>query len=95
MTGRRAGGAGMLLVLMALAAAASPVGRCTHRMPPPLVFLPGEGTELYRGVGAIVLFGLMGAAIVTVTFLPALAIVVLSMRNRAGPDETAMPSLAR
>ncbi|WP_300970685.1 efflux RND transporter permease subunit [Thiocapsa sp.] len=44
----------------------------------PLVFLPGEGTELYRGVGVIVLFGLMGAATVTVTFLPALTVVVLS-----------------
>ncbi|MFP4607231.1 MAG: efflux RND transporter permease subunit, partial [Thiohalospira sp.] len=31
----------------------------------PLVFIPGEGTELYRGVGAIVLFGLLGAATVT------------------------------
>ncbi|MEA1080050.1 efflux RND transporter permease subunit [Marinobacter qingdaonensis] len=48
----------------------------------PLVFLPGEGTELYRGVGAIVLFGLVGAAIVTVTFLPALTIVVLGLRER-------------
>jgi multidrug efflux pump subunit AcrB len=44
----------------------------------PLVFLPGEGTELYRGVGVIVLFGLMGAATVTVTFLPALTVFVLS-----------------
>lgn len=44
----------------------------------PLVFLPGEGTELYRGVGAIVLFGLVGAAIVTLTFLPALTVFVLS-----------------
>ncbi|MDX1587324.1 MAG: efflux RND transporter permease subunit [Oleiphilaceae bacterium] len=43
----------------------------------PLVFLPGAGTELYRGVGAIVLFGLAGAAIVTVTFLPALTAFVL------------------
>lgn len=48
----------------------------------PLVFLPGEGTELYRGVGAIVLFGLVGAAIVTVTFLPALTIVVMGWRER-------------
>jgi len=40
----------------------------------PLVFLPGEGTELYRGVGAIVLFGLLGTAVVTLTFLPALTI---------------------
>jgi hypothetical protein len=30
----------------------------------PLVFIPGEGTGLYRGLGAIVLFGLAGAALV-------------------------------
>jgi len=43
----------------------------------PLVFIPGEGTELYRGVGAIVLFGILGAAIVSLTFLPALTTLVL------------------
>jgi multidrug efflux pump subunit AcrB len=43
----------------------------------PLVFIPGEGTELYRGVGAIVLFGLGCTAIVTLTFLPALTVAVL------------------
>lgn len=43
----------------------------------PLVFIPGEGTELYRGVGTIVMFGLMGAAIVTVTTLPALTALFL------------------
>jgi multidrug efflux pump subunit AcrB len=43
----------------------------------PLVFIPGAGTELYRGVGAIVLFGILGAAIVSVTMLPALTISVL------------------
>jgi len=47
----------------------------------PLVFIPGEGTELYRGVGAIVLFGLAGAATVTVTFLPALTVLVLGWRQ--------------
>ncbi len=47
----------------------------------PLVFLPGEGTELYRGVGAIVLFGLLGAATVTLTFLPALTVFVLGWRR--------------
>ena len=31
----------------------------------PLVFLAGEGTELYRGVGVIVMFGLLGTAIVS------------------------------
>lgn len=44
----------------------------------PLVLLPGEGTELYRGLGVIVLFGLVGAALVTLTFLPALLMVVFS-----------------
>jgi len=53
----------------------------------PLVFIPGEGTELYRGVGAIVLFGLAGAALVTLTFLPALTVWVLSFTERGrAPD---------
>ena len=48
----------------------------------PLVFLAGEGTELYRGVGVIVLFGLLGTALVTLTFLPALTVMVLKMSGR-------------
>lgn len=48
----------------------------------PLVFLPGAGTELYRGVGAIVLFGIVGAAVVTLTFLPALTTLVLRISER-------------
>ncbi|MBS3803829.1 MAG: efflux RND transporter permease subunit [Oleiphilaceae bacterium] len=43
----------------------------------PLVFFPGEGTELYRGVGAIVLFGLLGTAVVTLTFLPSLTVFAM------------------
>lgn len=43
----------------------------------PLVFLAGAGTELYRGVGAIVLFGLGFTALITLTFLPALVITVM------------------
>ncbi|MEJ2298080.1 MAG: efflux RND transporter permease subunit [Woeseiaceae bacterium] len=50
----------------------------------PLVFMPGAGTELYRGVGAIVLFGILGAAVVSLTMLPALTVVTLSWR-RASP----------
>ena len=45
----------------------------------PLVFLAGEGTELYRGVGVIVMFGLLGTAIVSLTFLPALTVMVLKL----------------
>jgi len=48
----------------------------------PLVFVPGEGTELYRGVGAIVLFGVAGTAVVALTFLPALTVTVLGRRGR-------------
>jgi multidrug efflux pump subunit AcrB len=48
----------------------------------PLVFLPGAGTELYRGVGTIVLFGLIGTAIVTLTFLPALTVTILNWQQR-------------
>jgi multidrug efflux pump subunit AcrB len=47
----------------------------------PLVFMPGAGTELYRGVGAIVLFGIVGAAIVSLTMLPALTVTALEWRR--------------
>ena len=47
----------------------------------PLVFIPGAGTELYRGVGAVVLFGIFGAAIVSLTMLPALTISVLEWKS--------------
>ena len=57
----------------------------------PLVFIPGAGTELYRGVGAIVLFGILGAAIVSVTMLPALTIAVMEWRAGRKPA----PSLER
>ena len=51
----------------------------------PLVFMPGAGTELYRGVGAIVLFGIFGAAIVSLTMLPALTVTVLEWSRRDQP----------
>lgn len=45
----------------------------------PLVLLAGEGAELYRGVGVIVMFGLLGTAIVTLTFLPVLTVMILKL----------------
>lgn len=48
----------------------------------PLVLLPGAGTELYRGLGAIVLFGLAFTALITLTFLPALLVTLLSVIER-------------
>ena len=50
----------------------------------PLVFLPGEGTELYRGVGIVVLFGLLSTAIVALTFLPALTLFFLERHHTTG-----------
>jgi multidrug efflux pump subunit AcrB len=56
----------------------------------PLVFLPGAGTELYRGLGAIVLFGLAFSALVTLTFLPCLLATLLRMMEQwADKRETA------
>lgn len=45
----------------------------------PLVFIPGAGTELYRGVGIVVLSGLLFSTLVTLFFLPSLMITVLTL----------------
>ena len=45
----------------------------------PLVFYPSAGTELYRGLGAIVLFGLLFSTLVTLTFMPALLALVFKV----------------
>ncbi|EIW89529.1 acriflavin resistance protein [Alishewanella agri BL06] len=47
----------------------------------PLVLLPGEGTELYRGVGIIVLCGLIFSTLISLIFLPALLVSVLKRRE--------------
>lgn len=44
----------------------------------PLVFIPGEGTELYRGVGIIVLSGILVSMLLSLTFLPALLVALVS-----------------
>jgi multidrug efflux pump subunit AcrB len=48
----------------------------------PLVLNPGAGTELYRGLGAIVLFGLLFSSVITITFMPALLSIVLEIGER-------------
>lgn len=60
----------------------------------PLVLIPGAGTELYRGVGAIVMFGIVGAAAVTLTMLPALLVSVLEYaeRRKRTPLEESAPT---
>ena len=48
----------------------------------PLVLLPGAGAELYRGLGAIVLFGLMFSSVVTLTVLPVFLAMVLGVAEK-------------
>jgi multidrug efflux pump subunit AcrB len=55
----------------------------------PLVFNPGAGTELYRGLGAIVLFGLLFSTLVTLTFMPALLALTLRFARRMQPRDDA------
>jgi multidrug efflux pump subunit AcrB len=47
----------------------------------PLVFSPGAGTELYRGLGTIVLFGLLFSTLVTLTLTPALLSLLLQLSD--------------
>jgi multidrug efflux pump subunit AcrB len=48
----------------------------------PLVFIPGAGSELYRGIGIVVLSGILFSTIVTLFFLPSLMITVLKIKQR-------------
>jgi len=48
----------------------------------PLVVMPGAGTELYRGVGAIILFGLLFSTIIALTYLPCLFVTIHELRER-------------
>ncbi|QBY03975.1 efflux RND transporter permease subunit [Thalassotalea sp. HSM 43] len=48
----------------------------------PLVLIPGEGTELYRGVGVIVMSGILVSTLLSITFLPALLIAVVRDKQR-------------
>ncbi|MFT4583084.1 MAG: multidrug efflux pump subunit AcrB [Gammaproteobacteria bacterium] len=60
----------------------------------PLVVNPGAGTELYRGLGAIVLFGLLFSSVITLTFMPALLSLVLESKLRwFGANEIKRESL--
>ncbi|MBE0378156.1 efflux RND transporter permease subunit [Pseudoalteromonas prydzensis] len=47
----------------------------------PLVFIPGEGSELYRGVGIIVLCGIAVSTIVSLTVLPAMLLMVYKQKG--------------
>ncbi len=50
----------------------------------PLVLMPGSGSELYRGLGAVVLGGLVVSTIFTLVLVPALLSLVFSIQDRLG-----------
>ncbi len=52
----------------------------------PLVFNPGAGTELYRGLGAIVMFGLLFSTLITLTFMPTLLSLTLQLKDWLSPS---------
>ena len=48
----------------------------------PLVLIPGAGSELYRGLGSVILGGLAVSTIFTVFVIPAILIFVIRMEKR-------------
>lgn len=48
----------------------------------PLVIAPGAGSELYRGIGAVLLGGLLISTIVTLVFVPALLGLTMELREK-------------
>jgi multidrug efflux pump subunit AcrB len=50
----------------------------------PLVLIPGAGTELYRGLGVVMLAGIACSTLVTLTFLPCLLVSSLALARRFG-----------
>jgi len=55
----------------------------------PLVLIPGEGTELYRGVGVIVMCGIFVSTFLSLTFLPAL---LMGLLKNTPDQKTASPA---
>jgi HAE1 family hydrophobic/amphiphilic exporter-1 len=61
----------------------------------PLVFMPGSGSELYRGLGAVVLGGLLCSTVFTLVLVPALlALFYRKPRARRGAPAGAPAALA-
>jgi HAE1 family hydrophobic/amphiphilic exporter-1 len=47
----------------------------------PLVLAPGAGSELYRGIGAVLLGGLLISTVVTLVFVPALLSLMIEIKQ--------------
>ena len=51
----------------------------------PLVLAPGAGSELYRGIGAVLLGGLLVSTVVTLVFVPALLSLMMELQEYLWP----------
>lgn len=58
----------------------------------PLVLFPGAGSELYRGLGSVVLGGLVISTVFTLVFVPTLFTLALRVFGGAGPVSPEGPS---
>jgi HAE1 family hydrophobic/amphiphilic exporter-1 len=58
----------------------------------PLVVFPGAGSELYRGLGSVVLGGLSLSAVLTLLIIPPLLSLVSAVveRGRSGDETTSV-----
>lgn len=57
----------------------------------PLVLMPGSGSELYRGLGSVVVGGLLVSTVFTLLLVPLLLSLVLDAKRRLGLLEIAGP----
>jgi HAE1 family hydrophobic/amphiphilic exporter-1 len=55
----------------------------------PLAVAPGPGSELYRGLGAVVLGGLALSTVFTIFVIPALLMFVIGMEKGGGKADEA------
>ena len=58
----------------------------------PLVLFPGAGSELYRGLGSVVLGGLALSALLTLAIIPPLLYLFLRRPAETAPEATLPPA---
>jgi len=61
----------------------------------PLVLVPGAGSELYRGIGIVVLTGLLCSTVISLTFLPAVLTLLLRQPKQQSTENPAFVTEAK
>jgi HAE1 family hydrophobic/amphiphilic exporter-1 len=56
----------------------------------PLVLMPGSGSELYRGLGSVVIGGLIVSTLFTLIVVPLLFSLVMDLRSKVVSEDTAV-----